>query len=79
MVGTAAGLDVDEVVGCVDAVSGVAHSSRIKDARENLRGEKPAKEICVVIDLGELCSAPHVLTRCHPDKAETSGKSKMFR
>ncbi len=78
MVGTAAGLGVDEVVGCANAVIGVAHSNRIKDVLEILRGEKPAKEICVVIDIGELRSAPHVLTRCHPDKTETSGKSKMF-
>jgi hypothetical protein len=51
---------------CANAVSGVAHSSRIKELRTMLPGEKPAKEICVVIDSGAK-PAPHVLTRCHPN------------
>ena len=62
-VGTAAGPGDDGVVVvCANAVSGVAHSSRTKDLRtmllDDVTGEKPAKEICVVIDSGELSSAP---------------------
>ena len=60
--GTAADADADEVVDCAIAVSGVAHSSRIKDWRtillDETSGEKPLKEICAVIDSGEPSSAP---------------------
>jgi hypothetical protein len=36
---------------------------------DDVTGEKPAKEICVIIDSGEPSPAPsHVLTRCHPDE-----------
>ena len=57
-VGTAADAGDDGVVvACANAVSGVAHSSRITDMRTRLlgemTGEKPANEICVVIDSGE--------------------------
>ena len=42
-------------------------------------GEKPAKEICVVIDSGAVKRRPHVLTRCHPDEGWDLRKLKMFR
>src|SRR5579859_7699344 len=62
-VGTAAGPgDEGVVVVCAYAVSGVTHSSRSRDMRtmlpDEMTGEKPANEICVVIDSGEPSSAP---------------------
>ena len=82
-VGTAADAGDDGVVvACANAVSGVAHSSRITDMRTRLlgemTGEKPANEICVVIDSGEPKLSPHVLTRCHPDKKWDPEAEKMF-
>ena len=64
MVGTAADPDADGVGVCANAVSGVGHSSRIKDWRKMLldetSGEKPVNEICVVIDSGEKSRPPIV-------------------
>src|ERR1700734_4190796 len=78
MVGTAAGAGVDDVVCCANAVSGVAQSSRMKDVREILAGEKPAKGNCVVIDSGELRSASPSFNASHPNKSGTLKKLKMF-
>ena len=69
MVGTAAGPGVDEVVCCANAVSGVAHSSRIKD----VLGKN-----CVVIDSGELRSASPSINATHPNKSGTLKNLRMF-
>jgi len=66
VVGTAEdpGADGADAV-CANAAGGVAQSSRIKEWRTRMLGEKPAREICVVIDSGAVRAPPPSVNAIH--------------